>query len=140
MEDGDTEGGFAKRNGPFQSSLNDGKHKRLKKPSILRGIGHMFRFGKHRKDGIAPVESNSADYATIGPKHGAKSSASYPSSKMSPPSYQPPPAPPKFNGNSDNIRHQYYANYDELQSQIRYVTDYNNILGCGGKLFHLKSH
>ncbi|XP_055370889.1 partitioning defective 3 homolog isoform X2 [Condylostylus longicornis] len=60
LEDGgDSEGGFSHRNGPFQSSLNDGKSKsRAKKPSILRGIGHMFRFGKHRKDGVMPVEAN----------------------------------------------------------------------------------
>lgn len=38
--------------------MNDGKNKlRPKKPSILRGIGHMFRFGKHRKDSIVPSES-----------------------------------------------------------------------------------
>lgn len=64
LEDGttnDAEGGFAmNRNGPFQSSLNDGKVKaavaqRQKKSSLLKGIGHMFRFGKHRKDGVAPV-------------------------------------------------------------------------------------
>lgn len=63
LEDGpsDTEGGFINtRNGPFQSSLNERKHKvRQKKPGLLRGIGHMFRFGKHRKDGIAPSETNS---------------------------------------------------------------------------------
>ncbi|XP_044753306.1 partitioning defective 3 homolog isoform X3 [Coccinella septempunctata] len=41
------------RGGPRQSSLNaalDNKHKSAKKkPSILKGIGSMFRFGKHRK-------------------------------------------------------------------------------------------
>lgn len=41
------------RGGVRQSSLNavlDGKHKQgKKKPGILRGIGSMFRFGKHRK-------------------------------------------------------------------------------------------
>ncbi|XP_034490885.1 partitioning defective 3 homolog isoform X2 [Drosophila innubila] len=64
LEEGDHEGGFAsQRNGPFQSSLNDGKHgskSRAKKPSILRGIGYMFRFGKNRKDGVVPVDT----YAT----------------------------------------------------------------------------
>ncbi|XP_023176315.2 partitioning defective 3 homolog isoform X2 [Drosophila hydei] len=64
LEEGDHEGGFSsQRNGPFQSSLNDGKHgskSRAKKPSILRGIGHMFRFGKNRKDGVVPVDT----YAT----------------------------------------------------------------------------
>lgn len=43
------------RHGPFQSSLNDGKQKKRHKAGLLRGIGHMFRFGKHRKDGVAPV-------------------------------------------------------------------------------------
>lgn len=41
------------RGGPRQSSLNavlDRKHKSAKKkPSIFKGIGSMFRFGKHRK-------------------------------------------------------------------------------------------
>lgn len=37
---------------------------RQKKPSLLRGIGHMFRFGKHRKDGIAPVETLS-DFGAV---------------------------------------------------------------------------
>lgn len=40
------------RGGIRQSSLNavlDGKHKGKKKPGILKGIGSMFRFGKHRK-------------------------------------------------------------------------------------------
>ncbi|XP_062539854.1 partitioning defective 3 homolog isoform X2 [Armigeres subalbatus] len=57
-------GGFVPRGSPFQSSLNDGKHKnRQKKNGLFRGIGHMFRFGKHRKDGIAPISDNvPADY------------------------------------------------------------------------------
>ncbi|XP_055523092.1 partitioning defective 3 homolog isoform X2 [Wyeomyia smithii] len=57
-------GGFVPRGSPFQSSLNDGKNKvRHKKNGLFRGIGHMFRFGKHRKDGIAPVSDNvPADY------------------------------------------------------------------------------
>lgn len=44
--------------------MNDGKNKnRQKKNGLLRGIGHMFRFGKHRKDGIAPISDNvPADY------------------------------------------------------------------------------
>ncbi|XP_058835541.1 partitioning defective 3 homolog isoform X2 [Topomyia yanbarensis] len=57
-------GGFGSRGSPFQSSLNDGKSKiRHKKNGLFRGIGHMFRFGKHRKDGIAPASDNvPADY------------------------------------------------------------------------------
>lgn len=52
------------RGSPFQSSLNDGKSKnRQKKNGLFRGIGHMFRFGKHRKDGIVPISDNvPADY------------------------------------------------------------------------------
>jgi partitioning defective protein 3 len=47
------EDGFANRGATLQSSLNDNKTKnRPKKQSggLLKGIGHMFRFGKHRKD------------------------------------------------------------------------------------------
>ncbi|XP_055634176.1 partitioning defective 3 homolog isoform X3 [Toxorhynchites rutilus septentrionalis] len=57
-------GGFVPRGSPFQSSMNDGKGKnRQKKNGLFRGIGHMFRFGKHRKDGIAPISDNvPADY------------------------------------------------------------------------------
>lgn len=80
-EDGpsDTEGGFINRHGPFQGSLNEGKLKsatatalsshqssaaaRAKKPGFMKGISHMFRFGKHRKDGIAPSET----YSDLGP-------------------------------------------------------------------------
>ncbi|XP_058128009.1 uncharacterized protein LOC131269580 [Anopheles coustani] len=54
------DGGFVSRNSPFQSSLNDGKGAKLrvkKSGGLLRGIGHMFRFGKHRKDGIASMET-----------------------------------------------------------------------------------
>uniref|UniRef100_A0A182N8I9 PDZ domain-containing protein n=1 Tax=Anopheles dirus TaxID=7168 RepID=A0A182N8I9_9DIPT len=52
------DGGFVSRNSPFQSSLNDGKGPKLrakKSGGLLRGIGHMFRFGKHRKDAISPT-------------------------------------------------------------------------------------
>ncbi|XP_035782752.1 partitioning defective 3 homolog isoform X2 [Anopheles albimanus] len=53
-------GGFAvTRNTPCQSSLNDGKGggtklRPKKSGGLLRGIGHMFRFGKHRKDVVLP--------------------------------------------------------------------------------------
>lgn len=83
----------------------------------------MFRIGKHRKDGITPSDCTSADYATVGPKQIAKSSLSQPSTKLSPPSYQPPPQPPKHHSlhNGDHYRQHQYANYEELQSQIRYA-------------------
>lgn len=48
------------RGAPRQSSLNaalDGKHKGgKKKPGLLKGIGSMFRFGKHRKMEFANVD------------------------------------------------------------------------------------
>ncbi|XP_053677892.1 uncharacterized protein LOC128728296 [Anopheles nili] len=62
-----TDGGFVSRNSPFQSSLNDGKGAKLrakKSGGLLRGIGHMFRFGKHRKDVIAPTGTTSLLSAT----------------------------------------------------------------------------
>lgn len=109
LEEGDaTEGGFTQRNGPFQSSLNDGKHKsRAKKPGILRGIGYMFRFGKNRKDVVAPVDAqppitnNAANERT--PANNqlpvAALSALDRNSKLAPPAYQPPPPLPPANAN-----------------------------------------
>ena len=51
--------GFAyTRGGPRQSSLNaalDAKHKAKKKQGLLKGIGSMFRFGKHRKTLDVPL-------------------------------------------------------------------------------------
>lgn len=132
MEDGpsDTEGGFTNRNGPFQSSLNEGKHKsRNKKPGLLKGIGHMFRFGKHRKDGVAPVDTLS----DIGPHHqphdanlqkiALQQAHALNDRPAGPPTYQPPP--PVQNGSAIhhndvfNHRYSHYVNYDELQQQIR---------------------
>ncbi|XP_049531992.1 uncharacterized protein LOC125949211 isoform X2 [Anopheles darlingi] len=64
------------RNTPCQSSLNDGKGggtklRPKKSGGLLRGIGHMFRFGKHRKDVVLPSSSGgvtgtmmAADYTT----------------------------------------------------------------------------
>ncbi|XP_069683551.1 partitioning defective 3 homolog isoform X3 [Periplaneta americana] len=54
-------GGFGSvRGGPRQSSLNavlDNKNKPgKKKPGLLRGIGSMFRFGKHRKTLDVPLQ------------------------------------------------------------------------------------
>nr|XP_016931708.1 partitioning defective 3 homolog isoform X2 [Drosophila suzukii] len=137
LEDGDHEGGFAsQRNGPFQSSLNDGKHgsksSRAKKPSILRGIGHMFRFGKNRKDGVVPVDNYAV---TISPPTSVVSTASSPQVQQQqqqqlqqhqqqqqqqipaaalaalerngkPPAYQPPPPLPAPNGVGSNGIHQ----------------------------------
>nr|XP_022910657.1 partitioning defective 3 homolog isoform X2 [Onthophagus taurus] len=53
VEEREIDGFTNVRGGPRQSSLNaalDAKHKAVKKkPGILKGIGSMFRFGKHRK-------------------------------------------------------------------------------------------
>ncbi|KAL3268983.1 hypothetical protein HHI36_008069 [Cryptolaemus montrouzieri] len=50
------------RGGPRQSSLNaalDSKHRVLKKKSgILKGIGSMFRFGKHRKMELTHIDAH----------------------------------------------------------------------------------
>lgn len=150
LEDGpsDTEGGFINRHGPFQSSLNERKPKvRSKKPGLLKGIGHMFRFGKHRKDGIAPTEMLN-DVAATKQKsmhlqqqqqqqhqindvnmqkmalHQAHALNDRPPG--GPPIYQPPPPPIGGNANSAihqndvfNHRYSHYVNYEELQQQIR---------------------
>ncbi|XP_054088433.1 partitioning defective 3 homolog isoform X3 [Zeugodacus cucurbitae] len=106
LEEGtDQDGGFAHRNGPFQSSLNDGKHKsRAKKPSILRGIGHMFRFGKNRKDGVVPLDAQAAALAERPPATlpnnqlpAAALAALDRNTKLVPPAYQPPPPLPPAN-------------------------------------------
>ncbi|KAL9886405.1 par-3 family cell polarity regulator isoform 2-T7 [Glossina fuscipes fuscipes] len=119
LEDGDPhEGGFSQRNGPFQSSLNDGKSKtRSKKPGILRGIGSMFRFGKNRKDGVAPLENNQQHqlhhYNHLPPPPtnnayneripannqipAAALAAMERNAKLPPPAYQPPPPLPPAN-------------------------------------------
>ncbi|XP_023291553.2 partitioning defective 3 homolog isoform X1 [Lucilia cuprina] len=109
LEDGDAaEGGFTQRNGPFQSSLNDGKHKsRAKKPGILRGIGYMFRFGKNRKDVVAPSENqppvtnNAANERTPANNQipAAALAALDRNAKLAPPAYQPPPPLPPANAN-----------------------------------------
>jgi len=146
LEDGisDAEGGFiTTRNGPFQSSLNDGKHgkNRAKKPSILKGIGHMFRFGKHRKDGVAPAETLSEFGIATNPTAATtqqidviKHQMAQPQEQQQqqngrpmggPPMYQPPPPPianggnnisnstvqVSTNGNHDQIFNQRYSHY-----------------------------
>lgn len=140
----DNDGGFINRHGPFQSSLNEGKHKRSKKPSLLRGIGQMFRIGKHRKDGIVPTETISdigeqglaPPSASIPPPTTKDSSKSHGTiSRTGPPNYQPPPPvavgiPIASNASSSggihqndvfNYRYSHYTNYEELQQQIRYA-------------------
>uniref|UniRef100_A0A1I8QE25 PDZ domain-containing protein n=1 Tax=Stomoxys calcitrans TaxID=35570 RepID=A0A1I8QE25_STOCA len=157
LEDGDpSEGGFNQRNGPCQSSLNDGKQKsRAKKPGILRGIGYMFRFGKNRKDGVAPVENhppvtnNAANERTPANNQipSAALAAMERNAKLAPPAYQPPPPLPPANANgtggahSDamaaamaagihqndifNHRYQHYSNYEELHNHHQQISDDN---------------
>lgn len=157
LEDGpsDTEGGFINRHGPFQSSLNEGSKSkaaaaaaaasRSKKPtSLLKGIGHMFRFGKHRKDGIAPTETisdigpvshhqqQSAIYGTTGngapPSHHQPIYQSHAAAMADrppggPPNYQPPPpvggAPAAPQPKDQAFNHRYsqslYVNHADLQ-------------------------
>lgn len=121
LEDGasDNDGGFANR-GNLQSSSKDGsKNKNQKKPGLLKGIGSMFRFGKHRKDVYpAPQTEVITDYsswsnetsnksATLGPTVSSPSVLSNHSKSSQqqrepsherqlsgsngPPSYHPPP-------------------------------------------------
>lgn len=149
---GDNDGGFINRHGPFQSSLNEGKNKRAKKPSLLRGIGHMFRFGKHRKDGIAPSDTTNDSHHPVVPSSLSSSMRESSSSNKSnhgnhgnhgahtigrsgPPNYQPPPPVaigiPVTNGihQNDVFNHRYshYVNYDDLQQQMRYGYDLYNL-------------
>ncbi|KYB25547.1 hypothetical protein TcasGA2_TC034318 [Tribolium castaneum] len=60
MEEREVDGFNNVRGAPRQSSLNaalDSKHKAgKKKPSLLKGIGSMFRFGKHRKMEFANID------------------------------------------------------------------------------------
>lgn len=60
LEDGgDNDGGFSNRGTLQSSSTNNGskiKDRSQKKPGLLKGIGHMFRFGKHRKD-VYPAQT-----------------------------------------------------------------------------------
>lgn len=78
LEDGanDNDGGFANR-GALQSSStnNGGKNKgNQKKPGLLKGIGSMFRFGKHRKDVYpAPHTEVITDYSSWSNDSGSKS-------------------------------------------------------------------
>lgn len=126
--------------------MNEGKHKRAKKPGLLRGIGHMFRFGKHRKDGITPTETisevggnhlnlnqlPSGSHSTI-KENGISNKLTGSISRAGPPNYQPPPPvavgiPVTANSRSGGIqqndvfnhRYSHYVNYEELQQQIRY--------------------
>lgn len=99
----------------------------------------MFRFGKHRKDAIAAVDSFDGN-ATLNAstiKSANKETKQMPttngtSNRTKPPNYQPPPPVPPVavgipispngihQGDVFNHRYSHYVNYDELQQQIRY--------------------
>jgi partitioning defective protein 3 len=131
LEDGtDNDGGFSNR-GTLQSSNNASKNKdrNQKKPGLLKGIGSMFRFGKHRKDVYPAAQTEvitdlsswsndtTAKSATLGPQVSSPSSISTQSKpsvaqhqrepsherqlsgSSGPPSYHPPPP---TNGNLPN--------------------------------------
>lgn len=115
-EGGDNDGGFGNRGTLQSSSNNNGKSKdrSQKKPGLLKGIGHMFRFGKHRKD-VYPAQTEVITDYNNWTKETSKSSTLGPSSSPSaanqsrsrdqressherqlsgsngPPSYHPPP-------------------------------------------------
>lgn len=114
LEDGagDNDGGFGNRGASASSSNNGSKNKDRKKPGLLKGIGHMFRFGKHRKDVYpAPQTEVITDFsgwsndtsgksATLGaassPPNQSKAShqqreSSHERQLPGPPSYHPPP-------------------------------------------------
>lgn len=85
MEDGtgDRDGGFQNR-GTLQSSTHEGKSKDQKK-GFLKGIGHMFRFGKHRKDVFPAQTEVITDYTTWSNDTSVKSATLGPSSTISSP-------------------------------------------------------
>ena len=84
-EGGDNDGGFSNR-GTLQSSSNNAtknKDKNQKKPGLLKGIGHMFRFGKHRKD-VYPAQTEViTDYSNWSKDSSTKSATLGPSSSPS---------------------------------------------------------
>lgn len=126
--------------------MNDGKNKNnrhKKQGGLLKGIGHMFRFGKHRKDGIAPTTQetlsdfggcDSIKFQTLPQppvQHAQPQSTNQHHQNNQndrphggPPMYQPPPPPVNGGiavGKRDTFNHRYshYVNYEELQQQIR---------------------
>lgn len=105
----------------------------------------MFRFGKHRKDGIAPTEmlndASKQKQMQLHKQVQQKQIDDVNMQKMAlhqahalndrppggPPIYQPPPPPIGGGGNNSaihqndvfNHRYSHYVNYEELQQQIR---------------------
>ncbi|XP_055683382.1 partitioning defective 3 homolog isoform X2 [Lutzomyia longipalpis] len=125
----DYDGPAINRNSPLQSSVSSGKQKRSgsgKKSSLLKGIGHMFRFGKHRKDGIAPAETmNTFDgHQKHSPQKRELPPKPYSGDRPlgGPPGYQPPPAPIAETStvNNDHFFQRYRPGfkYDDHQEQM----------------------
>jgi partitioning defective protein 3 len=156
LEDGSgDDGGFTNRGTLQASSSSQGKNKNQKKSGLLKGIGHMFRFGKHRKPDIQADTSESySTWSSDSIGQATKSSTMGPSSSKAmlqhqhmkretsherqlsapslPPSYNHPPTSNKnspMTGHAPstkislqdafNHRYSHYANYDEVQGQIR---------------------
>lgn len=102
----------------------------------------MFRFGKHRKDGIHPTETLSdfggvknidpnktKTYSQAAMQQQSQSQENMLSNNPNefrhpsgPPNYQPPPPVNGVGINKNDIfnhRYSHYVNYEELQQQIR---------------------
>jgi partitioning defective protein 3 len=100
LEDGsnDNDGGFSNR-GTLQSSTNE--NKKDQKKGFLKGIGHMFRFGKHRKD-VYPAQTEVVtDYNSWSNDASLKSATLGPSSIISSPS---------VNSNSSQLHNHHHQN------------------------------
>lgn len=116
LTDDTSDQAFPTRNDPLLSSLNDGKNKNNRKkhrPGLLKGIGHMFRFGKHRKDGVADITSDANPNQSQGDR------------PPMPPRYQNPPPVVGVNvpqADAGNMgRYSHYVNYEEIQNHLRLV-------------------
>lgn len=118
LEDGsgDNDGGFPNR-GTLQSSTHEGKVKDQKK-GFLKGIGHMFRFGKHRKD-VYPAQTEViTDYTTWSNDTSTKSATLGPSSIISSPASNSNTSQATVNQsiNSQQSRHQREASHERQLS------------------------
>ncbi|KAL7027972.1 hypothetical protein ACKWTF_005666 [Chironomus riparius] len=116
LEDGmninDHDGGFGNR-GTLQSSTNEGKMKDQKKPGFLKGIGHMFRFGKHRKD-VYPAQTEViTDYTSWSNDVSQKSATLGPSTISS----------PSVNSNTSQLQNQSSA---QQQQQLQNSQSHNH--------------
>lgn len=103
----DNDGGFGNRGNLHPSSTNEGKNKDPKKPGFLKGIGHMFRFGKHRKD-VYPAQTEViTDFTSWSNDVSQKSATLGPSSIISSPS---------VNSNTSQLQNQSSTQQQQLQN------------------------